>query len=193
MKLFKNLMILFLSIGIFSCDMTDLELQDNPNAVTPENASINDLYNNIQLSFRNVFVSAQSAPGALARMYHQGSYLYLSATSPNTMNGLWNNAYSTLFPDIDALLNLAEARGLDIHAGTAKIMKAYTLLTLVDLLGDVPLSEAGQGTDVISPSADPGSQVYAAAMGLLDEAIGQLSGTSASRPAVDNYYGGSAT
>ena len=193
MKLFKNLMILFLSIGIFSCDMTDLELQDNPNAVTPENASINDLYNNIQLSFRNVFFNAQAAPGAMARMYHLGSYLYLSATSPNTMNGLWNNAYSTLFPDIDALLNLAEARGLDIHAGTAKIMKAYTLLALVDLLGDVPLSEAGQGTDVISPSADPGSEVYAAAMGLLDEAIGQLSGTSASRPAVDMYYGGSAT
>lgn len=193
MKLLKYFLILFVSIGIAACDMTDLDLQDNPNAVTPENASINDLYNNIQLSFRNVYSSAQGSPGAMARMYHQGAYLYLSATSPNTMNGLWQNAYSTLFPDIDALLNLAEERGLDIHAGSAKIMKAYTLLTMVDLLGDVPFSEAGQGTDVISPSADPGSSVYAAAISLLDEAVAQLSGTSAGRPTVDIYYGGSAT
>jgi hypothetical protein len=191
MKLFKNLLILFLSVGVISCDMTDLELQDNPNAVTPENASINDLYNNIQLSFRNVYSSAQGTPGALSRMYHLGSYLYQTSTSPNTLNGLWSNAYSTLFPDIDALLNLAEARGLDIHAGSAKIMKAYTLLTLVDLLGDVPNSEAGQGTDIISPSADAGSQVYSAAIGLLDEAIAQLNGTSAAKPPVDIYYGGS--
>lgn len=191
MKLFKYLLILFIAVGSVACDMTDLDLQDNPNAVTPENASVNDLYNNVQLAFRNVYSSSQGAPGAMARMYHAGSYLYLSATSPNTMNGLWGNAYSTLFPDIDALLDLAEVKGFDIHAGTAKIMKAYTMLTLVDLLGDVPYSESGQGTDVISPSADSGSSIYAAAISLLDDAISQLSSTSAGKPAVDIFYGGS--
>ena len=192
MKWYKYLLILFIFTGSAACDMTDLELQENPNAVTPENASINDLYNNIQLAFNNVYANAQGSPGAMARMYHLGSYLYLASTSPNTMNGLWGSSYSTLFPDVDALLAIAEERGLDIHAGTSKIMKAYALLTLVDLLGNVPLSEAGQGTDIISPKADAGADVYASAISLLDEAIAQLTGTAAARPAVDIFYGGNA-
>lgn len=192
MKFIKYLFIIALAWGLGSCEMTDLDLQDNPNAVTPENASVNDLYNQIQLTFRNVYSGSQGGPGAMARMYHMGSFSYSSSTSPTSFSGLWQSAYSQLFPDIEALLTLTEERGLDIHSGSAKIMKAYTMMTLVDLLGDVPYSEAGQGTDVISPSADSGQSVYDAAIALLDDAIGQLDGTKAGAPPVDIYYGGSA-
>lgn len=193
MKLIKNILIIALVFGLGSCDLTELDLQDNPNAVTPENASVNDLYNNIQLGFRGVYTSAQGTPGALSRMYQMGtSFNYPNATSVTTFNGLWNAAYATLFPDIEALLGIAEEKGLDIHAGTAKIMKAYSMMTLVDLLGDVPYSEAGKGTDVINPVADPGASVYAAAISLLDEAIAQLEGTNAGKPPVDIFYNGSA-
>lgn len=190
MKLFKNIFLLVLVWGISSCEMTEFDLQQDPNNVSPENASLNDLYNSVQLQFANVYSSAQTAPGAMARMYHLGSSIYLASTSPGTFNGLWNNAYANLFPDIDALLDIAEPGGFDVHAGAAKIMKAYTLMTLVDLLGDVPNSEALQGTDVISPMADEGSVVYEAAIALLDEAIAQLEGTSAAPPRTDLFYGG---
>ena len=162
------------------------------NAVTPENASINDLYNNIQLSFRNFYTGAQGNPGSLARMYHAGAFTYNNLVTPTSLTGTWFNAYSTLYPDIDALLALADERGLDIHAGSAMIMKAYTMMVLVDLFGNVPFSQAGQGTDVISPAADPGDQVYAAAITLIDNAISRLNGTAAGAPAVDNFYGGDA-
>lgn len=175
-----------------ACENTDLDLQDNPSAVTPERASVNDLYNNIQLTFRNVFNSLGGASGSHARMYHMGSFTYPAASSPTTLTGLWFQAYSTLFPDIDALEALAGERGLDIHSGSAKIMKAYTLMGLVDLLNNVPYTQAGQGTDVISPSADGGESVYQAAIDLLDQAISQLSGTNAAAPAFDNFYGGDA-
>ena len=188
------LVVLVTSLTLTSCDMFKMDLQDDPNEVTSERASLNDLYNNIQLTFgRQIFEGAQRVPGRLARMYHAGgSFDYESLTSPTTFNGLWFAAYSTLFPDIDALLVLAEERGLDIHAGSAKIMKAYTLIALVDLFGNVPLSDAGQGTDVISPSADDGTSVYAAAVVLLDEAIAQMNSTLAAAPTSDLFYGGSA-
>ena len=192
MKFIKKLLLVALVVAIGACDNTDLDLQVNPNAVTPESASVNDLYNNIQLTFGNVLFNSGTVPGQLARMYHAGSFSYDAVTGPTTFSGLWFSAYSEMFPDIDALLPLAEERGQDIHAGSAKIMKAYTLMAMVDLLGDVPLSQAGQGTDVISPTSDPGASVYDAAVALLDEAIAQMSGTSAGPPSVDLYYGGDA-
>jgi len=193
MKLFKNILILVLAGSMVACDMTEFDLQADPNAVTPENASVNDLYNNIVLNFEQVYSSSYYQPGAMARMFYQGgSFVYLNSISPTTLNGLWFNAYADLFPDIDAMLALTEERGLDIHSGSAKIMKAYALMVLVDLLGDVPLTESGQGTDLISPSADPGEQVYAAAIDLLDEAIAQLDGTNAAAPTNDLFYGGDA-
>lgn len=173
-----------------SCDNTDLDLLVNPNELSPDQASLNDLYNNIQLTFRDIYSGSQYEPGSMARMYHASGFTYLESTLPTTFNGTWSNVYAGLFPDVDALLSLADAGGFDIHAGTAKIMKAYSMMLLVDLLGDVPYSEAIQGTDVISPAADPGSQVYDAAISLLDDAINQLDGTSAAKPTYDNFYGG---
>lgn len=177
---------------ISACNSFDLDLQDNPLAVTPENAGLNDIYNSVQLGFGDFYSSTEGNPGATARMYHAGGFTYNAFTTPNTFNGAWNIAYAGLFPDIDNVLLLAEANGLDIHAGTVKVMKAYAMMVLVDLFGDVPYSEAGQGTDIISPNVDPGQDVYNAAIALLDEAIAQLDGTVAGAPAFDNFYGGDA-
>ncbi len=176
-------------LGLFACD-TNLDLQENPNAVTPNKASVNDLYNNIQLEFGSAFLNAEFAAGQMARMYHMGSFTYESAVSPATLNGLWFDAYSDLFPDIETLNKLAEEKGLDIHAGSAKIMKAYVLMTMVDNMGDIPLFEIGQGTDVISPKSTPAAEVYKNVDELLTEAIGLLEGTNAARPAIDNFYEG---
>jgi len=188
--IYKLIVVLFVLALASSCENLDLDLLDDPNAITPDNASLNDLYNSVQLEFRNVFLNAQGTTGAAARMYHAGGGTYEDFAPAETFDGLWTNVYSGLFPDIDALLALSEAGGFDVHAGTAKIMKAYTLITLVDIFGDVPNSQALQGTDVISPGSDSGADVYASALALLDEAISQLSGTSAGAPAFEGFYDG---
>jgi len=194
MKLINKLFLIALVLGFtLSCENTRLDLLENPNAVTPENASLNDLYNSIQLGFRNTYNSAQGTPGAIARMYHLGgAFVYRGTVDQTTFNSLWNNAYAGLLPDVDALIALADPNGFDIHAGSAKILKAYTLMVLVDLMGEVPNTEALQGTDVISPPSDPGENVYADAIALIDEAVAQLSGTNAAAPAYDSFFDGDA-
>lgn len=196
MKFIYKLSIVAITILLVSaCDSTNLDLQEDPNAVAPAAASVNDLYNNIQLTFGNIFLNVAGGgtpAGRTARMYHMGNFSYLADAQPTAFNGLWFGAYSGLFPDIDALEAIASERGFDIHSGTAKIMKAYSLMVMVDVLNDVPLSQAGQGVEIISPGADSGADVYAAALDLLDAAISQLSGTSAPAPAFDNFYGGDA-
>ncbi len=180
-------------ILVSSCDMTDLDLQDNPNRVGPESANVDDLYNAIQLNFQDFIEDIWYETGSMARMVANiGSYDYPNAFIPQDFNDMWNEAYAQMFPDIQALVALADERGLDIHAGSAKILRAYVMMALVDMFGDVPNSQALQGIEAISPAADPGSQVYAEAIALLDEAIAQLSGTEAGRPSFDNFYGGDA-
>ena len=193
MKFINKILLVALIVAIGACDATDLDLQDNPNAVTPDRASVNDLYNSIQLTFNGVFTSGSVAPGAAVRMFHAGgNFTYQAWTDPTTFNGLWFSTYSTLFPDIEALIPLADAAGLTVHSASARIMQAYSLMMLVDVLGDVPFSEAGLGTDAISPTPDPGGDVYGQAIALLDQAITDLEGTNASGPATDIYYGGDA-
>jgi len=192
MKFITKLFLLALIVGFVACD-TDLDLQQNPNAVTPDKASVGDLYNAIQIDFGDLFDSAEGTGGRLTRMYHMGNFNYEAHTEPATTNGMWFSAYSNLFPDMDALLALTEERGLDVHTASVKILKAYTLMALVDNLNDIPLSEAGQGTDIVSPSRDGGASVYAAAGSLLDEAISLLASTSAAGPPNDFYYGGDAS
>ena len=188
---YKFLFVIALGSISFSCELDGL--QDDPNAPTPDQASIEDLYNSVQLQASNVFLS-EGNPGAIARMYHAGAFSYEAATTSTTFNGLWNVVYSGLFPDVDAVVAIAEPEdgGLtfDIHAGSVKILKAYAMMILVDLFNDVPFSEAGQGTDIISPKVDSGSDVYGAAIDLLDEAIAQLTGTADSKPAFDNFFNG---
>ena len=191
MRIAKLLLTLAFAWTVVGCDMTDLDLQDNPNSPTPETANVNDLYNSVQLGFNNFVEGTWGPTATMSRLIAAtGAYQYQNQYSGQSFNGTWYNAYAALFPDIDALLALANERGLDIHAGSAKIMKAYVLMVLVDMFGDIPYTESLQGVDFISPKPDPGSSVYDAAIGLLDEAIAQLDGTEAAAPLTDNYYGG---
>jgi hypothetical protein len=195
MKFLNKFFLVALVLSIAACgnDPLELDLLDNPNAVTPDRASLEDLYNGVQLNFGGFYQGMWFYTAGMSRMVAAtGAYDYQSAYSPQSFNGTWNNAYAGLLPDVDALVELAESRGLDLHAGSAKVLKAYTIVALVDIFGNVPNSQALQGTDVISPTADNGADVYAAAEALLDEAIAQMSGGNTAAPAADLFYGGNA-
>jgi len=188
----KLLIVALLWVGV-SCDLTELDLITDPNNPSPEAANINDLYNSVQLGFEEFVADSWYQTASTARMVSNiNSYSYVDAFQPQGFNDIWNDAYSWMFPDVDALLTLAEDTGQDIHAGSAKIMKAYTLMALVDMFGNVPNTDALKGTESISPVPDPGDVVYTDAVALLDEAIAQLEDTNAPAPTSDIFYDGDA-
>lgn len=194
MNFYKKLLIVFLALGMtVSCDL-DEQLED-PLALTPEQASLEELYNSVQLSFSYLYEDVEYEPGIMARMYNgNAGFTYRAETTPESFNGAWGNLYSGLLPDVRGLQILDENQGnvFPIHVGTARVMEAYGLMAMVDLMGDIPYSEALQGTDVISPNVDAGADVYAAAIAILDEAIALLGTPDAPKPANDNIYAGDA-
>lgn len=199
MNLFKKIALAMIVLSLAACSDLD-ELFENPNGVDPSRADAVSLYNSVQLNFRNV-ANSQTLyrfAGGLVRMNGEiGGFTYQATHGPTEFDGFWNDVYADLFPDVDAFISLAEPIGLNTEAASAKIMKAYTLMLLVDLFGDVPNTEAGQGANadnqILNPSDDAGADVYAAAVALLNEASAQLEGsTGFASAAFDNFYGGSA-
>jgi len=193
-NIFKLSVCTLLVIFMSACEnVTELEgLLNNPNSVTADKAELDLVYNQVVLDFRDFSYTASDLVMPFVRMRHMFGPLYDNATSPATFNGIWAEAYSNLFPDMDLVIEIASADGLNTFTGSVKVMKAYVMFTLVDLFGNVPFTEAGQGVENPSPAADDDEAVYNAALALLDAAIGELSSPKG-KPANDLYYDGDAS
>ena len=200
---------LLLVAGVSGCDnVTELDLLDSPNQVSPDQAGVDFLYNSIQITFSEIMYGAVSPIGTtvdagntnslfrftsdLVRMTAMtASGNYENAFQSVYFNSLWTNVYAGLFPDVDLLVERATESGLVGQIGSSKVMKAYTMMMLVDIFGEVPYSQIGQGVDVIAPVADAGADVYLEAIALLDDAIVDLSAEDVPDfEDIDNFYGG---
>ena len=176
-----------------SCNKQLNPLLNNPSVATPA-AADNDLYlNNLQLSFRGFFQDATDLSDQLVRQEVMFGPTYFNAFAPTSFDDIWNKAYMDIFLTANTMIPLAEAKSLFKHAGIAQVLKAYTMITMVDLFGDVPYSEAVQGVGNTNPKTDPGKATYDSAVALLDSAIANFARTSAASPASDLFYGGDAT
>ncbi len=196
---------------IFSaCDTYDLNLTENPNALTPTQANVDFFLNSLQEDFvRQIDGDADydindnwssggvtngdglSLFGAeLTRVYCMNSTLssqYASAYQPSDSDDEWINAYVGIYADIKAMMPLAEEDGLFKHIGIAQFIQAYVFTAMVDFYGDIPYSEAVLGSENLNPKLDDGASIYDAALVLLDEAIANFQKT-AINPALDLYY-----
>jgi hypothetical protein len=194
-KIFKKYGILLVFLAsTTACDL-DGDLI-NPNQVPVAGADVDFLMNTVQLNFANFFSGSQGTVSGLVRQNSMtGGYRYQLAFQPQFQDGLWSGAYQGIILQAETLIPLAEEKGLTTHVAVAKILSAYTYLTLVDLFNDVPRTEALKSTEGnFNPIADSGSDVYAYAIGLLGEARTELAKTGTDAGAAlgrDIFYNGS--
>ncbi len=181
--------ILILSLFTLFIGSCELDLLDNPNAVTDKNTDLNYLFNNIQLGVSGHFNNISDPGMRLTRMLNQFAAIYDNAVTPGSNNGTWNNAYAGILNDIKALIPLAEKSELFVHAGAARILRAHTLVLMVDAFGDVPLSDA-LNAENFNPKADGGAAVYTAALADLDQGIANLAAKNKGGLTSDLFFGG---
>jgi len=209
-KYLKTLALIVLVI-FSSCDSTDLDLTDNPNFLTPSQADVDFFLSSIQEDFvRQIEGDADydandnwqsggvtqgdglSLFGAeLTRVYclsNTTSNQYYSAYQPSTSDDEWINMYIGIFGDIRAMMPLAEENELVKHIGIVQFIEAYVLTAMVDFYGDIPYSEAIQGSDNLNPKLDDGASLYDIALSLLDDAITNFQSDAVVLPAIDMFY-----
>lgn len=180
-----------------SCETTQLEILDNPNAVSPEQSDIDFFLNSIQLAAVTMFEGTPLDDTELSQVGMEVTRIglmygptYGNAYTPITLNGSWRAVYSTALPDIKTMIPLAEEQELYTHVGIAKVLEVYMMITMVDFFGDVPYSEATLGEEFPNPKVDPGADIYAAMEKLLDEAITDFAKDEKALPKNDFFYGG---
>lgn len=165
-----------LALIMAGCNNLELdELLDNPNSVSPDQAELEFVFNAAMLDFVDFVdeVSDETMPYVRMTAMADG-YFYNNQDGPTDFNEMWQRGYYDVLPDLDLIIDNANARGLGTYSGVAKIMKAYVLFTLVDLFGDIPYAEAFQGVTIPSPKPDDDKAVYETAAALLTSALGEL-------------------
>jgi Starch-binding associating with outer membrane len=185
MKRLSKLFLLVLIIGATSCDLDKLQ---NPNQLVPSQADPNYLLNTLQLGFQGFFLNATQFGMDNTRMLAMGGDIYPNAYGPESFDGMWFSAYSGFFINSKNLKEIGAKSNIPLHTGIAKVLEAYTLVTLVDYFGDVPYSEA-LGTN-LNPKVDDDASLYTVAFGLIDDAIvdfGKINAQSKTVPS-DLYY-----
>lgn len=179
------------ALVLTSCETTELDLTSNPNALSPEQADATFFLNSIQVDFAFWVNSMGDRGGELTRINYMNGRTYNNVYSPDSWDGLWSSAYRGMLEDIRLMNILAEEAGLSYHRGMGKVFQAYIMLTLVDYFGDVPYTEALQGSEgILNPVADSGQAVYNSAILLLDSAVADFN-TSGPVPSDDFFYNGS--
>ena len=179
---------------VTSCETLDIELTDNPNALSPSQADPGFFLNSIQVDFAYWVHSMGDRGGELTRINYMSGRNYDNIYSPDSWNGLWSSAYRGMLEDIRLMNLIAEERGLQFEIGMGKVFQSYIMLTLVDTFGDVPYSEALKGGEgVLNPVSDDGATVYASAIALLDSAIADFNAGALAGSSNDFYYGGNSS
>lgn len=206
----KLILVLSLFIGS-SCETLELDKSKDPFSLTPDQATVEGLFNGIQEDFvRQIEGDADYSSGdnwqsggatngdglslfggQLTRMYaltNSGGTSYASAFLPSDSDDEWLNAYSGILLNIRRMTPLAESEGKTHHIGIAQFIEAYTMTAMVDFYGDVPYSKAIQGADNFNPTVDSGASIYAAAIVLLDKAIENFNSEATVDPLNDLFY-----
>lgn len=184
-----KLMFVFGAIFLSSCETTELDLTENPNALSPSQANPDFFLNGIQIDFVKEIVEPFGRTGAeTTRIDYMSGRDYANAYSPTGFDREWRYAYQKIMQDIKVMNSLSEESGLNHHVGMGQVLQAYTLLTLVDFFGDIPYTESLLGNENLNPASDSGASVYAAAIELLDAAIANFSTDAIAEPQYDFFY-----
>ena len=183
--------ILFIA-GFASCKKQFEKLLVNPNYPSASTADVDLYLNEVQLDFNTFWTSAGDYGAQLSRHQHWNGPFYRNGYTPSSFDFQWTIAYTGVITNSNALIPLAQSQRKYLQSGIARILKAYTLATLVDNFGDVPFSEANLGNDNTIPKVDGGASVYAGVQTLLDSAIADLAKPNAATfKGNDLFYNGS--
>jgi hypothetical protein len=199
MKKFKFITIFLVFAAFYSCETTELDLTQDPSASGPEEANREFLFNAGQLGFNSFFQGLQRLTATVSRMeLMRNSPFYAAQYQADNFNGVWTSAYANCLIELRASANTAISDAevdptfdADNYVAITQIMESYVMLTLVDVFGDVPYTQAVEGLNgIIDPRRDAGEEIYAEVIDLLQDSIDKIDNEVDDTPDVDLFYNG---
>jgi len=193
MKLKRNIINLFLAtafLGFSGCETMDLDQNEDPSALAANYLDPIYTFNYAQLQLPDFVNSANGFTQRVTRqMAMTGGNTYNNAFAPVNFDNNWTTGYLIL-----NAIKVMEPKATEMNEtfilGASKVIRAYVLMTMTDMYGDIPYSEALMGNANLSPKFDNSEDVYAGVYAELTQAIDLLQQTSSDTTlARDLYYG----
>lgn len=134
-------------------------------------------------------VLAQHYVGCCRQFALYNNYIFNGADFDN----MWRfNIYGGPLNDLQLMITKANTEGSPHYSGVAKILSAMILGSATDLFGDIPYSQAFQGSENLQPAYDSQETIYGTINTLLNEGISEIGQeTSTLSPGADDlFYGG---
>ena len=195
MKMKNKILMGFLAITLFTvsgCETFDLDQTENPSTLSKEFLDPVYSFNYVQLTLPD-FVSSTNAftQQVTRQMAMTGGNSYENAFAAVNSNENWTTGYLILNA-IKTMEPKAIENRQTFILGASKVIRCYVLMTMADLYGNIPYSEALMGGSNLTPRYDDSADVYAGVYDELNQAIEYLSvadESSAGDPR-DLYFGG---
>lgn len=193
MKINNRIIKTFLVLAVLSfggCETIDLDQTENPSTVSADLLDPIYAFNYVQLQLPDFVDSANSFTQDVTRqMAMTGGNTYDNAFAPVNFNTNWSTAYNIL-----NAVKLMEPKAIENNQtyilGATRVIRCYVLMTLTDIYGDIPVSEALLGNENLTPRYDKSVDVYKQVLRELDEAIVTLQSPGEDKDITDLYYGG---
>jgi hypothetical protein len=196
-----------LVIALGGCDITSLN--DNPNQPTSADPPklLSDAQANIADQYWQDYAGGfwvRYAQYWTTNQYTDADRYSYASSRPGGLNALFENYYLSL-NNLQQIIRInqespegAQAFGPnDNQVAIAKIMQAWTLKTMTDMFGPIPLSEALEGRtvtegneDAFSPPYDGQEAVYDTLLTMLTQASQQIDTGAPTLASGDKIYGG---
>lgn len=186
-KFFKLFFVAAL-ISVSGCETIDLDQTENPSAVSQNLLDPVLAFNYVQLQLPDFVNSANGFTQEVTRqMAMTGGNTYDNAFAPINFNGNWSSGYNILLA-VQQMEPKALATQQYYALGASKVIRAYVLMTMVDMYGDIPYSQALQVNGNLTPAFDSSASVYTGVLNELDAAIAMLGQNSTGTAPTDLYY-----
>ncbi|WP_210517134.1 SusD/RagB family nutrient-binding outer membrane lipoprotein [Hymenobacter terricola] len=173
--------VLGLLLGAGACKKDFLDINKDPN--NPTTADINLVLPSGQAHVSFIVGGQYNVVGEILAQHlgiAQGGNQYRAwdqfSIPTSTFDGreFSGGLYAGALEDFQYVINSGTPANEWRMVGIAKILKAHTYQVITDLYGDVPFSEALQGSANLTPKYDKQQDIYAGLQALLDEAIGDI-------------------
>jgi hypothetical protein len=192
----KSIIKIFFGMGLLvttSCKKNFLDINVDPNNPTTVSVDL-VLPTALVYSAYDLGNPYQVLAGFWAQYWTQGPtgsqfavYDQYTITS-STFNRQWQDVYAGSLNDFKYLVDEGQRTGNENYSAIGKIMQAYMFQYMTDLHGDVPFSEALQGSAILNPKFDSQQDIYDGLIKLVDEGLAFLDENSDKHPGADDFF-----
>ena len=181
-NLYYSILLVICATAVVGCESflaEDINLDPNKPGEVPVNAVLP----NIEIRIADVYGGDTARFNAMISQHVEGvarqwaSFNNYTGLTPNRFNTAWSNYYENILIEVNAMISQSEENGYNHYAGVGKVLKAFSLMVMTDMWGDIPYTQATLGIEQINPEFDSQASIYKEIFSLLDSAESLLSGS----------------